>query len=50
MTALGYSQSFTLAGGTTGEIYLSKLEKKLLGVGDKIGSYSPTEELVGCND
>ena len=50
VTALGYSQSFTLAGGTTGEIYLSKLEKKLLGVGDKIGSYSPTEELVGCND
>lgn len=50
VTALGYSQSFTLAGGTTGEIYLSKLEKKLLGVGDRIGSYSPTEELVVDND
>lgn len=50
VTALGYSQSFTLSGGTTGEIYLSKLEKKLLGVGNRIGSYSPTEELVIDND
>ncbi len=47
-SALGYSQSWTLTGGTTGELYLSKLEKKLLGCGDKIGARSPTEEL--CND
>lgn len=47
-SALGYSQSWTLTGGTSGELYLSKLEKKLLGCGDKIGARSPTEDL--CND
>ena len=47
MSALGYSQSWTMgSSGSTGELYLSKLEKKLLGAGDHIGSYSPTEELV----
>lgn len=44
MSALGYSQSWTIgSNGSTGELYLSKLEKKLLGVGNKIGSYSPLE-------
>lgn len=46
MSALGYSQSWTIGAGSAGELYLGKLEKKLLGVGDAIGSYSPTEELV----
>lgn len=46
MSALGYSQSWTIGSGTAGELYLGKLEKKLLGSGDHIGSYSPTEELV----
>lgn len=46
MSALGYSQSWTIGTGTAGELYLGKLEKKLLGCGNKIGSYSPTEELV----
>lgn len=46
MSGLGYSQSWTMSGGTTGEMYLSKLDKKLLGVGDKIGSYSPVEGLT----
>ncbi len=47
MSALGYSQSWTIgSGGSTGELYLSKLEKKLLGVGDAIGSRSPVEDLV----
>lgn len=46
MSALGYSQSWTIGAGTAGELYLGKLEKKLLGVGDAIGSYSPTQELV----
>lgn len=46
-SALGYSQSWTIgSGGGAGEVYLGKLEKKLLGVGNKIGSYSPVEELV----
>ncbi len=45
MSALGYSQSWTIGGnGAVGEIYLTKAEKKMLGVGDKIGSYSPVQE------
>ena len=43
---LGYSQSWTIGSGSAGELYLSKLEKKLLGCGNSIGSYSPTEALV----
>lgn len=50
ISALGYSQSWTMAGGSSGELYLGKIEKKLLGVGDRIGSYSPLEELVPSND
>lgn len=47
MSALGYTQSWTIgASGSAGELYLGKLEKKLLGCGNSIGSYSPTEELV----
>ena len=46
MSALGYSQSWTIGGGSARELYLSKLDKKLLGVSEKIGSYSPVEELV----
>lgn len=44
-SALGYSQSWTMSGGSTGELYLSRLEKKLLGVGDRIGAHSPVEDL-----
>lgn len=47
MSALGYSQTFTYSAGAVGELYLAKLDKKLLGVGDRIGSYSPVEALVG---
>ena len=46
VAALGYSQSWTVGGGSTGELYLTKLEKQLLGGGSKIGSYSPVQELV----
>lgn len=46
MSGLGYSQSWTISSGSTGELYLSKLDKQLLGLGNKIGSYSPTQELV----
>lgn len=47
MSALGYSQSWTVGGsGTVGELYLGKLDKKLLGVGNAIGSRSPVEDLV----
>lgn len=46
MSALGYSQSWTLSNGSTGELYISKLDKKLLKVSNSIGSYSPIQELV----
>lgn len=47
MSGLGYSQSWTVSsGGAVGELYLNKLEKKLLGIGDKIGSHSPLEDMV----
>lgn len=47
MSALGYSQSWTMgASGASGELYLSKTEKQLLGGGNRIGSYSPAQELV----
>jgi len=45
MSALGYSQSWTLGSGSAGELYLSKLEKQLLGLSDRIGSSSPLEAL-----
>ena len=49
MSGLGYSQSWTMSGGgSTGEMFLAKIDKKLLGVSNKIGSYSPVEELVPC--
>lgn len=44
-SALGYSQTWTMGQGATGELYLSKLDKQLLGVGSKIGSYSPLEDM-----
>lgn len=47
MSALGYSQSWTMGNGASvGELYLSKLDKQMLGYGNQIGSYSPIEELV----
>lgn len=48
MSALGYSQSWTMgSSGASGELYLGKLEKKLLGVGNRIGSHSPVEHSNG---
>lgn len=46
MSGLGYAQSWTISSGSTGELYLSKTDKKLLGASNQIGSYSPVEELV----
>lgn len=47
MSALGYSQSWTFGtAGGTGELYLEKLEKQMLGLGNRIGSYSPVQDLA----
>ncbi|MCD7856912.1 MAG: phage Gp19/Gp15/Gp42 family protein [Clostridiales bacterium] len=43
MSALGYSQSFTIGAGSSGELYLSKLDKRLLGVGNRLTFASPWE-------
>lgn len=45
MSALGYAQSWTMSNGATGELYLSKRDKKVLGIGDKIGTHSLLEDL-----
>lgn len=51
MSGLGYSQSWTLGNnGAVGELYLTKSDRKLLGVANLIGSYSPTQELVVTSD
>ncbi len=50
MSGLGYSQSWTISNGATGELYFDKNDKRLLGVGNAIGSYSPIEELVPVSE
>lgn len=50
VSAGGYSQSWTLSGGSTGELYLSKVEKKLLGVGNSIGSAGPLTWMTEENE
>lgn len=47
MSAMGYSQSWTLSsGGTVGSVYLSKSDKRLLGVGNQIGASNPLSVLM----
>lgn len=45
MSGLGYSQSFTIgSSGSIGQLYLTKIDKQLLGKGNAIGSHSPLED------
>lgn len=47
MSALGYSQSWTMGSNTTvGELYLGKAEKQMLGVGNNIGCRSVIEYMT----
>ena len=47
MSALGYTQSWTIgAGGSSGELYIGKTDRQILGLGNAVGSYSPVQELV----
>lgn len=46
MSALGYSQSWTVGSGAVGELYLGRLDKQLLGLNNSIGSSSPVEGLT----
>lgn len=43
-TGLGYTSSYTFGTGTSGELYLSRMDKRLLKCGNRIGSHSPIEE------
>lgn len=47
MTAGPYTQSWTVgSGGSLGELYIGKTERALLGCGNRIGSYSPVQEMA----
>ena len=46
MTAGPYTQSWTMSNGGTGELYLGRTEKKLLGVSNAIGASNPLLEVV----
>ena len=41
VSALGYSQSWTLSNGSSGELYIGKTERQILGLGNKIGVTDP---------
>lgn len=46
MSAMGYSQSWTMGTNTSvGELYLNKLEKQMLGKGNKLGCKSILEDM-----
>lgn len=50
-SGLGYSQTWSYpTTGSSGELYLAKMEKQMLKKGNTIGSRSPVEDLVpeGC--
>lgn len=44
-SGLGYSQSVTFGSGASGELYLSKMDKRMLGIGNRIGFHSPVEDI-----
>ncbi len=47
MSGLGYSQSWTMgSGASVGELYVGRQEKRLLGVGNRIGAANPLEALT----
>jgi len=46
-SGLGYSESWTIGSGSAGELYIGKLEKKLLGLDNQIGASNPLEVLTG---
>lgn len=46
ISALGYSQSWTVGSGSVGQLYLDKTDRRFLGLGSLIGSHSPVEDLL----
>ena len=50
MSAMGYSSSWTMGTNTTvGELYLSKLEKEILGRSNVLGCKSVLENMTGVS-
>ena len=45
MSAGGYSQSWTMSSGSTGELYVGKAERQILGRGNQIGASKPFAEV-----
>lgn len=51
MSALGYSQQWGFSSGSSsGQLYLDKTDKILLGRRGAVGSYSPVEELAEVSE
>lgn len=46
MAAGGYTQSWTMSGGATGELYIGKAERQILGAGNRIGVTEPLKGMV----
>ena len=46
MTAGSYTQSWTMGTGVSGELYLGKADKVMLGASNKIGASNPLEGMV----
>jgi len=46
MAAGGYSQSWSMSGGTIGELYFNRVDKQLLGISNAIGMSNPYEGMI----
>lgn len=44
MSGLGYSQTYSFGNGGSGEMYLTKTDRSMLGIGNKIGFSNPYAE------
>lgn len=49
VTALGYSQSWQIGSGSSGEMYINKTDRQMLGTSNKIGYVSNLEEMVNSD-
>lgn len=49
VTALGYSQSWQIGSGSSGEMYINKTDRQILGTSNKIGYVSNLEEMVNSD-
>lgn len=49
VTALGYSQSWQIGSGSSGEMYINKTDRQMLGTSNKIGFVSNLEEMVNSD-